>query len=180
MKKQFGKALLMMSFLVLSGATVYAQCEVKVDDMTNEKSISSKYQRIGSTVTKGMSAPMYLKASISSRSTGEKLILWTESLDINMLDHVTEVLIKFDDESVIKIPAERLGDITHYSGEPFTQGTNTTIWSGNMYMSLTDDIKKAFKEKKITKIRCGDDYVVKGKGQTLLAEALKCIEEKSK
>jgi hypothetical protein len=145
-----------------------------VDDMTNEKWIENKYEKLGTTKNGG--TPMYLRVKINYSLHQYLMVLWVESTNIDGMDDINDVYLKFANDSVAKIRVLNTGKITHYNGESFTQGSQTTIWARTVKAHLSPDVVKLLQSIPVAKIRCGSDYVVKESNWEVIPNMLTCID----
>lgn len=169
------KMILVIAMTMALGNT-YAQCTKKTDDMTKTTSVETKKAKLGGTGAKGFKTPMYLEGKMSYFDNSYIVYLFPEFSDIKTIQKGSKVIVKLADESLLTLTVENTDVSSHSSGQAFTQGTNSTIWTNTVQLVLSESDVAALRTKKAVKIRVEtEDYNVKNDGAFM--EWIACIDK---
>lgn len=184
MKKRFSThfilkitSVCLLFFLTIQ--VVSAQCKKKVDEFTNAVTISTDVEKIGKNKEGFMDFVKFLKVEMTNTNGRFALILMPEYRTIQTIEEGEIVYIKFQNDSIMKLPVQKTSISDHTKGEAFVQGTETTIWYNFLWFSLTPLQVSELEANKIKKIRCGiNDYEIKEDKADIIQEQIACIKKK--
>jgi hypothetical protein len=163
---------LIVMFLFILKDTSYSQCKKEIDEFTHDTIIRSNIETLGKT------SIYYLETQIIKTNGMYLLALTAEFLSVQTIEKGDLVYLKFEDESIFKLPITKTVISDHKKGKAFSQGTKNTIWYNELVFTLDKPILEDLKNKGLIKLRVNYwDYEVKEKNRFKVAQQIECVNQ---
>jgi hypothetical protein len=174
------KYTLFIMLLVAHYATAQ-KCKVKVDPFTGKKSVRNVMTKIGKHKEGVLDTPLFLRCEVDCIDSLYFLTFEPQFLSVRTIKEGAEVLIKFEDSSILSLTVDETSISEFTEGESFTQGTSRTIWYNDLQFTLTKKEIEILKTKRIVLVRCNlFDYGVESNKADVVRNQINCIESHNK